>query len=57
MIVEDQPQPETKMVDGFVEMADGETAAPRTTLSLRQRRGWERASRGKSAARKNRRLR
>src|ERR1700678_97166 len=28
VIVEDQPQPETKIVDGFIEMADGETAAP-----------------------------
>jgi len=28
VIVEDQPQPETKIVDGFVEMVDGETAAP-----------------------------
>ena len=28
MIVEDQQQPETKIVDGFVEMVDGETAAP-----------------------------
>jgi chromosome segregation protein len=28
MIVEGQPQPETKIVDGFIEMADGETAAP-----------------------------
>ena len=28
VIVEDQPQPETKVVDGFIEMADGETAAP-----------------------------
>ncbi len=28
VIVEDQPQPETKIVDGFIEMADGETPAP-----------------------------
>jgi chromosome segregation protein len=30
MIVEDQPQPETKIVDGFIEMVDGETTAPGT---------------------------
>jgi chromosome segregation protein len=28
VIVEDQAQPETKVVDGFIEMADGETPAP-----------------------------
>ena len=28
VIVEDAAQPETKVVDGFIEMADGETAAP-----------------------------
>ena len=28
VIVEDQPQPETKIVDGFVELTDGETTAP-----------------------------
>src|SRR6202050_1989357 len=30
VIVEDQPQPETKIVDGFIEMVDGETAVPGT---------------------------
>jgi chromosome segregation protein len=30
VIVEDQPQPETKIVDGFIEMVDGETTAPGT---------------------------
>jgi chromosome segregation protein len=29
-IVADQPEPETKIVDGFIEMADGETAVPGT---------------------------
>src|ERR1700733_7466620 len=30
VIVEDQPQPETKIVDGFIEMVDGATAVPGT---------------------------
>ena len=30
VIVADQPQPETKIVDGFIEMVDGETVAPGT---------------------------